>query len=337
MKRSILLTTIGLFALCLGLKAEVYSGTCDSITWSLDTETGVLAIEGKVTGRETDNLVKRELEQSKTCLQYKEDISAVKNRALTQKATKDGEKVLVLDALPVKVGVYKQKQYKRGDLPVEDFPFEIYKKVFGTDTIDVNDDIKKIQIKAVQMDVYNAKGQNNVMVPCFLITNPQLNVIEVNKNGFTNKWVCDMPSHRTIEYGTVVNEYYTKKFKPSPVYKEIEKVFKTKPSKKNAYLGVWKCKNYAAGTYYKIYGKKYRVGLHIRRNNAQGSIETVEYLKDKTTLEGGNPCAIRWNGPDSYALFYQWNGNVFSEMWERSSMEELGEDFNRVVMGQQQR
>ena len=100
---------------------------------------------------------------------------------------------------------------------------------------------------------------------------------------------------------------------------------------------MWKCKNYAAGTYYKIYGKKYRVGLHIRRNNAQGSIETVEYLKDKTTLEGGNPCAIRWNGPDSYALFYQWNGNVFSEMWERSSMEELGEDFNRVVMGQQQR
>ena len=143
-----------------------------------------------------------------------------------------------------------------------------------------------------------------------------------------------MRSHRTIEYGTVVNEYYTKKFKPSTVYKEIEKVFKTKPSKKNAYLGVWKCKTYNADTYYKIYGEKYRVGMHIRRNDAQGSIETVEYLKDKTTIEGGNPCDIRWTSPDSYTLFYQWNGNTIGEIWERSSMEELGEDFNRVVMNQ---
>jgi hypothetical protein len=250
----------------------------------------------------------------------------------TQKTTKEGEEMLVVETLPVKPGVYRQTQYKRGDQPVEDYPFEVYKKVFGTDTVDVSDDVKKIVLKAVQMDVYAAKGQNNTMVPCFLITNPQLNVIEAGKKGFTNKWVCDMYNHITIEYGTVVNEYYSKKFKPSPVYEEMEKAFKTKPNKKNAFLGVWKCKNYTTDTYYKIYGEKYRVGMHIRRNDAQGSIESVEYLKDKTTLEGGNPCDIRWTSPDSYTLFYQWNGNTIGEIWERSSMEELGEDFNRVVM-----
>lgn len=254
----------------------------------------------------------------------------------TQKTTKEGEEMLVVDALPVKPGVYRQTQYKRGDQPVEDYPFEVYKKFFGTDTVDVSDDVKKIVLKAVQMDVYAAKGQNNTMVPCFLITNPQLNVIEAGKKVFTNRWVCDMYSHKTIKHGTIVNEYYTKKFKPSTVYKEIEKVFKTKPSKKNAYLGVWKCKNYNADTYYKIYGEKYRVGMHIRRNDAQGSIETVEYLKDKTTIEGGNPCDIRWTSPDSYTLFYQWNGNVIGETWERSSMEELGEDFRKVVMDRKQ-
>lgn len=252
----------------------------------------------------------------------------------TQKTTKEGEEMLAVETLQVKPGVYRQIQYKQGDQPVEDYPFEVYKKVIGTDTVDVSDDVKKIVLKAVQMDVYAAKGQNNTMVPCFLITNPQLNVIEAGKKVFTNRWVCDMYSHKTIKHGTIVNEYYTKKFKPSTVYKEIEKVFKTKPSKKNAYLGVWKCKNYNADTYYKIYGEKYRVGMHIRRNDAQGSIETVEYLKDKATIEGGNPCDIRWTSPDSYTLFYQWNGNTIGEIWERSSMEELGEDFNRVVMNQ---
>lgn len=254
----------------------------------------------------------------------------------TQKKTKDGREKLVVDALQVKPGVYRQTQYKRGDQPVEDYPFEVYKKVLGTDTIDVNDDIKKIVLKSVQMEVYTAEGQNNTMVPCFLITNPQLNVIEAGKKGFTNKWVCDMYSHKTIKHGTIVNEYYTKKFKPSTVYKEIEKVFKTKPSKKNAYLGVWKMKSNLNSTYYKIYGENYRVSMHIGRNDAQGSIETVEYLKDKSTIEGGNPCDIKWTSPDSYILFYQWNGNTIGEIWERSSMEELGEDFRKVVMDRKQ-
>lgn len=255
----------------------------------------------------------------------------------TQKATKEGEEMLVVETLPIKPGVYRQTQYKRGDQPVEDYPFEVYKKVFGTDTVDVNDDIKKIVLKAVQMEVYVAEGQNNIKVPCFLITNPQLNVIEAGKKVFTNRWVCDMYSHKTIKHGTVVNEYYTKKFKPSTIYKEIEKVFKTKPSKKNAYLGVWKYKNYNADTYYKIYGEKYRVGsMRIGRNDARGSIETVEYLKDKTTIEGGNPCDIKWTSPDCYTLSYQWKGNAVSEIWERSSMEELVENFRKVVMDRKQ-
>lgn len=85
------------------------------------------------------------------------------------------------------------------------------------------------------------------------------------------------------------------------------------------------------------YTIKYRVGsMRIGRNDASGSIETVEYLKDKTTIEGGNPCDIRWTSPDSYTLFYQWNGNVIGETWERSSMEELGEDFRKVVMDRKQ-
>ena len=255
----------------------------------------------------------------------------------TQKTTKEGEEMLVVETLPVKPGVYKAAQYKRGELPVEDFPFDIYKKVLGVETVDVTDALKKKELKAVQIEFYAAEGQNNIMVPCFLISNSKSNIIESGKKGFTNQWVCDMYNHITIEYGTVVNEYFSRKFKPSPVYKEVEKVFKTKPSKKNAYLGVWKCKNYNADTYYKIYGEKYRVGMHIRRNDAQGSIETVEYLKDKTTIEGGNPCDIKWTSPDCYTLSYQWKGNTVSEIWERSSMEELGENFNRVVMNKQQK
>jgi hypothetical protein len=81
MRRSILLTVIGLFALCLGLKAEVYSGACgDSIAWSLDTETGVLAIEGKgeITFGTTYNQETEEWEQPKTWLQYKDKISSAR-------------------------------------------------------------------------------------------------------------------------------------------------------------------------------------------------------------------------------------------------------------------
>lgn len=86
------------------------------------------------------------------------------------------------------------------------------------------------------------------------------------------------------------------------------------------------------------YTIKYRVGsMRIGRNDAQGSIETVEYLKDKTTIEGGNPCDIKCTSPDCYTLSYQWKGNTVSEIWERSSMEELGENFNRVVMNKQQK
>ena len=81
MRRSILLTVIGLFALCFGLKAEVYSGACgDSIAWSLDTETGVLAIEGKgeITVGETYNHETKEWEHPKTWLQYKDKISSAR-------------------------------------------------------------------------------------------------------------------------------------------------------------------------------------------------------------------------------------------------------------------
>lgn len=86
------------------------------------------------------------------------------------------------------------------------------------------------------------------------------------------------------------------------------------------------------------YTIKYRVGsMRIGRNDASGSIETVEYLKDKTTIEGGNPCDIKWTSPDCYTLSYQWKGNTVSEIWERSSMEELVENFNRVVMNKQQK
>lgn len=86
------------------------------------------------------------------------------------------------------------------------------------------------------------------------------------------------------------------------------------------------------------YTIKYRVGsMCIGRNDASGSIETDEYLKDKTTIEGGNPCDIKWTSPDCYTLSYQWKGNTVSEIWERSSMEELGENFNRVVMNKQQK
>lgn len=51
MKKHLHLVLLCLFSVCLGLKAEVYSGECgktgSNLSWTLDTETGELVISGE--------------------------------------------------------------------------------------------------------------------------------------------------------------------------------------------------------------------------------------------------------------------------------------------------
>ena len=50
MKTRLVLTLLGLFSFCFGIRAEIYSGECgtneNNLTWTLDTETGKLVISG---------------------------------------------------------------------------------------------------------------------------------------------------------------------------------------------------------------------------------------------------------------------------------------------------
>lgn len=219
-------------------------------------------------------------------------------------------------------GVYRQTEYKRGEKPVEDYPFEVY-KILYTNKIMRNTYL-------FHFDLYSTISQDKV-IPTFILRecSSEMDVIEVDKKNFVNKWVCDM-LHRTIEYGEVVNEYYSKKFKKTDAYKKFVKVFTEKPKKNNWYHGVWKLQTDEA-VIYKIYGNKHRITVTLADGKAQGRIDTFEIMKNGSTLEDGNPCYFSWSTPDTYQLSYYIDGIIFYENYRRSSIEEFENELIHIL------
>lgn len=238
----------------------------------------------------------------------------------------DSEKYRIVDSnFPmIKVlktdGIYRMTAYKRGENAIEKYPFDVY-KVITTDSCDESNEYKTY---VLQLEFFEVK-QNNKSVPTFILSSSTIDVVEANKNGFLNKWVCNMSNHRTIEKGTIVMEYYKKEFEPSRNFEIFHQIFTEKKKKdNNIFSGFWKRKD-ANGTTYKIYGNEYRMMFHITNYyRIGGSMETFEYNKNgKVTKEGGNRCDIKWKTPNSYTLTYKQSGKTFHEDWERSDFEEF--------------
>lgn len=94
--------------------------------------------------------------------------------------------------------------------------------------------------------------------------------------------------------------------------------------KKNKLLGVWHEADESSTLYYKYYDKKVRMTARLAKVGNNTSIvftmEDVKYTKDGNTIEGGNPCTIKWNGTDNHDLIYVYNGYTNTEKWARTAM-----------------
>ncbi len=180
------------------------------------------------------------------------------------------------------------------------------------------------------LDLYNMVSQNK-LIDAFIIRecSSEMEILEADKNSFVNRWICDM-RHRTIKYGEVVNEYYSKKHKKTKLYKKFKSVFTEKPKKNNLYHGVWKLQTDKAVTY-KIYGNKHRITVTLANGKAIGRIDTFEIMKNNSTLEDGNTCYFSWNSPDTYQLSYYINDNIFYENYKRSSIEEFESELIQIL------
>lgn len=244
-------------------------------------------------------------------------------------------------------GVYKCVKYKIGDKPIEDYPFEVYKILHTNENtqntylfhLDLYSVIERPVLPpppaGVSREDYISQCKENPFqykeIPLFILreTSSELEIMEAEKKGFVNRWVCDM-AHRTIKYGEVVNEHFSKKHKASKIYKKFKKVFTEKPKKNNWFHGVWKLQTDQV-VIYKIYGNKHRITVTLANGKAQGRIDTFEIMKNGSTLENGNACYFSWSTPDTYQLSYYINNNIFYEDYRRSSIEEFEQELIQIL------
>lgn len=94
--------------------------------------------------------------------------------------------------------------------------------------------------------------------------------------------------------------------------------------KKNKLLGVWHEADESSTLYYKYYDKKVRMTARLAKVGDNTSIvftmEDVKYTKDGNTIEGGNPCTIKWHDVNNHDLVYVYNGYTNTEKWARTAM-----------------
>ena len=221
-----------------------------------------------------------------------------------------------------KEGVYRQVRYKVGEKPAEDYPFQVYKILHNT---------KGTQDTYLfHLDLFDIISQNK-RIASFIIreSNSGMQIVEANKKSFVNRWVCNM-AHKTIRYGEVVDEYYSQKHKATESYKNLKKIFTEKPKKNNWYHGVWRLQTDVA-VVYKIYGNNHRITVTLANGKAQGRVDTLELMKNGSTLEDGNPCYFSWSSPDTYQLSYYINGYIFYENYKRSSFEEFEKELIQAL------
>lgn len=220
-------------------------------------------------------------------------------------------------------GVYKQTSYQQENTATEAYPFDLY-KIIISDSTEWND-IRKLETYILDMELFTETFKDGRKVPAIRIKAGNNNILEGNQEKFVNKWICDMFNHKTIKYGTVVREKYEKKFQPSTHYRIIKNVIRTKShAQNNKILGVWKYQPpYGENCHYKIYGNDHRIRLALGNQDANGYIETVEYLTPNLTKEGENPCTIDWLDDNHYDLTYRNGKYDNTEHWERSNLEEL--------------
>lgn len=214
-------------------------------------------------------------------------------------------------------GVYKQTRYKKGDLPEEAFPFEVYKIIRPAGVLKM----EFLRIKPLY----------------FLFTPDKIDpkdVMGYTESTFDHCWICDMPNHKTIDYGTIVGEHYDKDFN-API--NLPSFFQTlsgvtTAASKNPLIGVWKIVDDSNAEGYKIYTKDVRYLILVQRNTdgsiqcISGSVYPVKFLKNDKTIEAGSSCQIYWPTRTCHTLTYESNGKSITERWEQT---ELPSDFTQ--------
>lgn len=205
----------------------------------------------------------------------------------------------------VEDGIYRQFQYKQGDGPVEDYPFQVFKIVNGENVW--------------QLEIINANPYTYLVRPLALG-----NVVDHSADTFTTEWLCDVPYHKTLKLGEKVTEYWSKAVNIDNRITELAKVLQRPDAKKGLY-GSWKLEN-SQGEIYKVYGKDYLVHFFVGRgedgsmDGFQGWVRTVSRPSKTASIENGDRCDIKFTDKNHLELTYYVNGQPMTEKWTRTSI-----------------
>lgn len=228
----------------------------------------------------------------------------------SQDSENDDTRTIKGTVIRLSEGVYKQTRYQRGDLPEENYPFEIYKIVKSSG--------------AMQIEFFNRNPVEFLFSPC---TIDKRDIINYTENSFDYRWKCNM-RHKTIEYGTIVREHYDRNFVDRRGLPQLFQVLSGRvPASDKSLIGVWKqCNSNDWFECYRVYTPKLCFVIRIHRfaddahsiQQISGGIYTVVYLKNGDTEECGNLYQVEWSDQTSYKLTRQVNGQPASDYWKRA-------------------
>jgi len=246
-------------------------------------------------------------------------------------------------------GTYKLTNIGREDGSVIDSPFDQYllcldnyslflflnKPTYKQDIIDFTIE-RKYPAEVLDAEPVLESKKNE----WFAIA-PLPKVYDINKKGFTLKWFNNYRNYGGGPYGSWITETW-KRNELSKAADIMMSTLKTKESKKNPFLGVWRHK---WSNFYKIYGKDYSIILYgpaggwtLKRfkGSMSGNVRSVEYIDKNLTKEGGGPCLIEWIDNDNFKLNYRSGitNKISEEEWERvdaESNDDVYEIINDII------
>ena len=250
------------------------------------------------------------------------------------------------DNLAKKVqGTYKLTNIGREDGSVIDSPFDQYllcldnyslflslnKPTYKQDIIDFTIERK------YPAEVLDAEPVLESTKDEWFAIAPLPKVYGINKKGFTLKWFNNYRGYGGGPYGSWITETW-KRNELSKAADIMMSTLKTKESKKNPFLGVWRHK---WSNFYKIYGKDYSIILYgpaggwtLKKFSGvmNGHVRKVEYIHKNLTMEAGSPCMIEWVDDNNFKLNYRsgTTNKISEEEWERVSTDD-NDDIYEII------
>lgn len=163
----------------------------------------------------------------------------------------------------------------------------------------------------------------------------------IDSCGFTSTWI-NPNQGGTIPFGAEVEIDYKKvSHTEVPLLQKLHTFLHAENSStENKLIGTWRAVSESKGItldpnalpYVKVYRPESRVVIHGKKillnlpffpgnYTSEIRIDSVDYLPDGNTREGGNPCTIVWLNENTHKLQYKdARGQLREEIWERCEL-----------------